>query len=346
MDLKQAIKAFWGTKEADWLLKQWQHHWDLYEKLKPFLERRMKILNQLYLVYPEIQLQAEGFNGFTKIFGWGNILVEYAPCIHYRVLPCECVIEIDNLDREQLRAWLRLLGSFKIMPLVCHSGHKSWHLHFFVKPKGFDLETFVEHPQSRELVNSFYSYVVECAGTMESVRDVVLRDNLDTGVQMHVHMIRSIYSLNMKSKRVKQPLNRKEYPVWEMPKRIFKKVVERSGFNKKVSYLKRELCDIEERRTRRGKSKWIEEILQRKNIHDGRMRLLIFVVVPYLVQKGLEDSEIRQICERWISENNGEWTKYSSSVSWQINFCKKNEWRYMSKEKFLDRFRDLIPIFQ
>ena len=247
-ELKRAIKAFYGSPEADWLLGQWNKRWKVYERFGKYYEKRTSTVAKLAEIYPKIQLQAQGFDGsYTKIFGYGSILAEFAPVLHYRVLPCEICIEIDKLDRKLLKNWLKLFEAFDVQPMVCFSGHKSWHVHVFVKPKRFELEAFAEHPQAKELTNRVYEFLLDFAAS--ELFDC--REAVDTGVQLHSHMIRCVYSPNLKGRKFKVPLNGRSYPVWELPDWVVEIAVEKAKLEKDVRELKKELAEIEERVARR-----------------------------------------------------------------------------------------------
>jgi len=344
-ELNELRRTNIGDKTAvyllDWLYEAWLGRFDKYAYLKNYFERREKMLKQLLSVYPDLKIQAEDFKGrHTKEVPAKDywFLVKYAPIIHYKKLPNEIVIEIDNPSREELKKVLKRLRQLDIEPLVCWSGNKSWHVHILTFPEHIkDPREYVKAKGVKEFTDALYKLIL---------REVNVK-GLDEGVQLYSsHWIRSPYSLNVNGRKVgiKKPLNGDLYRVW--------------FFSHRFAVMAMLFVDLKRKevtpptltpQTSSDRWRWIENLLKNpEKVKDGRERLLWLAIVPYLVLQGYSDAQIEDICRKWI-EKTGETfkSKYRCKVRSMIKHCREHErktgkkWYPISKSKLLEMFPDL-----
>lgn len=353
----------WGDKFAmyllDWLIKEWRGREHIYEKYKQYYELRVKMVEQLLDIYPDLIVQGEGFEGKsdrTKEVKAKEypFFVQYAPILHYRKLPNEIVIEIDNPDKENMRKAVERLKRLNIEPLICFSGHKSWHLHVI---------TYPEYATSKKEMLDY----VHCEDTVEFTNilyKIILRkcdiEGLDVGVQLYKsHWIRAPYSFNVfeeegkKKIGVKKPLNGDFYRVWFIPLNIVLLTnIERDIKKKEEEEKRRKVIAKVSRKSKKANLKkyaWIQKVLDNPHkIRDGRERLLWKAIAPYLVLKGFSDEEIEEICKEWIEASGAEWkSKYRCKVRSMVNHCRNYEkktgqkWMPIRLSKLIEEFPDL-----
>jgi len=205
--------------------------------------KRYELLQQLYLIWPEISFQAQNRAGWTPKFGFSDLKEHmYAPSIHYSILPCEVVFEIES--EEGLETVTDFLNSLGVEYVFGFSGNRSWHIHFLVKPRKADLSEFAEHPDTRRFVRSLYRLL---ASEIEGVK-------LDHQPMLGHGKIRSFYSQHIKTGGLKIP-SRDEYPVWELSRYWFR--VARKGM------------EAEKGKVRKPSSH-LEEVLQRMSKYKAR----------------------------------------------------------------------------
>lgn len=166
--------------------------------------KRYQLLQKLYLIYPEIAFQAQNRGGWTSKFGFLDLKEHmYSPSIHYTILPCEVVFEIES--EEGLETVTEFLNDLGIEYVFGFSGNRSWHIHFLVKPKGASIEEFAAHPDARKFVRALYKLL---ASEIEGVK-------LDHQPMLGHGKIRSFYSQHVKTGCFKIP-SREDYPVWTL----------------------------------------------------------------------------------------------------------------------------------
>ncbi len=179
--------------------------------------KRYQLLQKLYLIYPDIAFQAQNKSGWTTTFSFIDLKEHmYSPCIHYSILPCEVVFEIES--EEGLETVTDFLNDLGIEYVFGFSGNRSWHIHFLVKPKGASIEEFAAHPDTRKFVRAFYKLL---ASEIEGVK-------LDHQPMLGHGKIRSFYSQHIKTGCFKIP-SRDSYPVWTLSRlwyRIVRKKLE------------------------------------------------------------------------------------------------------------------------
>jgi len=96
-------------------------------------------------------------------------------------------------------------------------------------------------------------------------------------------------------------------------------------------------------RSKKKDWKWIERVLSdAERVQDGRKRLLIHAIIPYLITvKGLGDAEAEERCREWLEKTGVEYTKYRSLVRCEIRAVRRKKLRPMKKEKFRERYQDV-----
>ncbi|MEM2191387.1 MAG: hypothetical protein QW540_08175, partial [Archaeoglobaceae archaeon] len=147
-DTKFAIDS--GNCYANIIWRIWSNHKELFEKYAPFLQLRREFIRKLEnLIRENVTLQAQGFGEWrTREFASNDpdrrILIDYAPQLYYKVLPCEIVFDIETLDKTNLKKCVLALQSFKIEPIIALSGNRGYHIHIFVTPQNMPIHKFVE----------------------------------------------------------------------------------------------------------------------------------------------------------------------------------------------------------
>jgi len=352
-ELEKLYTKLQGDKTARYLLdfiyRSWEGRFDKYAILSKFFRKRIKMFEQLLQIYPDLKIQAEDFEGRHTIEVPAKeykFVIEYAPIVHYKKLPNEIIIEIDNPSKEELKKVVERLRSIDIESLICWSGHKSWHIHILTFPEDLDPDDYPKY--------------INAEGTKEftdALYRVILRktdiEGLDVNVQLSkAHWIRSPYSLNVKEKDgkkkigIKKPLNGDLYRIWFYGKNFAM-----------LAMMEIELKQEKERKLEKPivkpckgkKYKWIEIILKNPDkVQDGRKRLLWLAIVPYLVLQGYNSAQIEDICRKWVENSGEEWkSRYGCLVRYMAKYCsdfkKKNDhpWYPISFSKLLDEYPDL-----
>lgn len=317
----------------------------LYKKYKDILAKRREILNTLYLIYPEIEFQAESLKGWrTKLFGYcEDFLINTAPIIHYRILPNEVVIEIDRNDKSLTKRVVKALLNIGAKPFVGFSGNRGYHIHVIIGPPNRDLDGFVHHPEVKKFTQTFYQVLIELLKSY----DVDL-EAIDTGVMMvSAHTIRSFYSVNPKGKKWKVPVFGENYEVWYLPKPLFKRVLDEMRDRGEMESIMEELSSLEDKKPKQKRGKriaWIEKILANPDkVVDGRRRLIMYVLVPYLLNiKGLSPEKVAEVCTEWVMKTpKGIDSAVRSLIKSEINSYVQKTVLPMARKKFFDMFPDL-----
>jgi len=212
-----------------WLYKVWKGKGAIYERYERFFNERkdfiIKLNNYAHEVWKmDVAFQASGFteNSFTRLFYTseigGDLVAYYAPQLYYRLLPNEVVFDIETREKSVIKEAISWMHSHFIEPLVASSGHRGFHLHFFVQPRGHDLSRYT--PESiKKFTNGVFEYLLDYIP--ENVKK-----HIDTSVQLHPHTIRALWSLNVKDGTigVKKALIGDKYPnkipTWHVPESI------------------------------------------------------------------------------------------------------------------------------
>lgn len=320
----------------------------LYEKYKDILEKRFRILNVLYLIYPEIEFQAESLRGWrTKLFGFSeSFLLTMAPIIHYRILPNEIVIELDRKDKDMAMKVTKALLNLGAKPFVGFSGNRGYHIHIIIGPPNKDLDDFVHHPEVKEFTQTFYLILIELLKDYD-----VDIEAIDTGVMMaSAHTIRSFYSINPEGKKWKTPVFGENYEVWYLPRELYKRVLDEMKIRRELKEILEKINQMEIRESRKRKPRssriaWIEKVLANPDkITDGRRRLIMYALVPYLLNiKGLDPKKVSEICTEWVMKTpEGMDSGLKSLIKSEIKSYTQSKVLPMAKEKFFERYPDLV----
>jgi hypothetical protein len=193
---QEAEKAF-----KEWISKLWGSL-EAFYRMQEFNKKRVELLNELYLVYPDIQLQyadiSESFRSALVGYDWG--LCFAAPIVHYRILPNEIVFDVDSEDKtkakEAAKKIIVMLKSFGAEPLAGFSGNRGYHIHVLLAPPKGEIEDFVKAAGIKEFRNCTFDWLLDLAGARGIDTSLI-----DSGI-MHAseHTIRSFYSFNPKGK--------------------------------------------------------------------------------------------------------------------------------------------------
>jgi len=197
-------------------------------------QKRYQFLEKLYLIYPEIQFQAQNKSRWTTYFGMEKYEeYYYYPTIHYRLLPNEIVIELfEVVPRplsvettpivERMLEENRNFGNFnKTVEILEHneipfifgfSGNNSFHIHIYVAPNKGSMDDFVHHPQCVAFTTALYNFILKTL-VMEGVLGI------DRQV-MKLRRIRSFYSQHIKTGNFKIPSS-EEIEFWKPPRGIY-----------------------------------------------------------------------------------------------------------------------------
>jgi len=337
----ELIEKFWGSV-------------DRYARFKEYIARRKEFLQRLYQIYPYIEFQAANWDESvrTEWFGYGHAADDFigdgcAPIIHYKVLPCELVFDLETKEKDQLVALVKALRSFGVMPFIATSGNRGFHLHVLFTSEKYPIEQFAEASDLPEFRGMLFEYVIESAKNFGLKGEVV-----DSGVvKSSAHLIRSVYSYNPKGRQWKKPVYGEFYPIWKIPKGLFLDVrdyIARKREQKLIEELINEELSSEKKVERRSrgpnKVKWIEKILQApEKVCDGRKRLLLHVIIPYLVTvKGIAEDEVIAQLSAWIERTGAQTSKYRSFIRCQVKLVKRKKLLPMRREKFFGMYPDLI----
>jgi len=347
---------FFARYLIKWLRKSWKGREHLFNKFQSIFHKRMDMMfDQLIDIYPDLTVQGENFDEeHTKEFKARHypFMLHLAPIIHYKKLPNEIIIEIDNPSKSELIKVLERLKELSIEPLICWSGNKSWHIHILTYPENLTCKKeMIEYAKSKG-VKEF----------TDVLYDIILRkteiDGLDVGVQKHfAHWIRSPYSLNVKTIEtdgkvkkkigVKRPINGNVYRTWFFSTNIKILVDLEIEFRKR----KRELLSkpIKFKSSKSKTYKWIEKILKNPElVKDGRKRLLWLAIVPYLVITNRNEVQVENICQTFVEKSGKEWkSEYRCLVSCMYRFCNRfkdengQPFYPISLKNLIDKYPDL-----
>lgn len=197
-----------------------------------YYQKRYHFLEKLYLIYPEIQFQAQNKSGWTTYFDMEKYDdYRYYPTIHYRLLPNEIVIELfevhddpsldktplletvieENKDFGNFTKTIEVLDKLEIPCIFGFSGNNSFHVHIYLAPSQGSLEDFVHLPECQLFTTAVYEVLVK----------MLINENvLGIGRQVMKHRrIRSFYSQHIKTGNFKIP-STDEIEFWRVP-RIF-----------------------------------------------------------------------------------------------------------------------------
>ena len=336
----ELIEKFWGSAER-------------YVRFRDYIVKRKEFLERLYLIYPLIEFQAANWDESvrTEWFGYGHTASDFitdgcAPIIHYKVLPCELVFDLETKEKGQLVALVKTLKSFGVKPFVATSGNRGFHLHVLFTSEKCPIEQFAEASDLPEFRNMLFEYVIDSARSFGLREEVV-----DFGVMNSTaHLIRSVYSFNPKGKQWKKPVYGDFYPIWKIPKGLFldvREYIARKREQRLIEELINEEISGEKKAEKKprgpSKVKWIEEIFQTpERVRDGRKRLLLHVIIPYLITvKGLSEEEAMMCAGEWVEKTGAQLSKYRSFIRSQVKITRRKRILPMRKEKFFGLYPDL-----
>jgi len=266
--------------------------YDMFLRFKEMLLQRHRLLNQLYLVYPYLQLQYSDYKESfrSELVPWcsdnGSHASLEAPIIHYRILPNEIVFDIDSEDKtkakEMVKKVIIMLKSFGAEPFAGFSGNRGYHVHVLLAPPKGSVEDFVNVAGVKEFRNCVFDWLFDLA----RVRGIDT-SLIDSGI-MHAseHTIRSFYSFNPKGKKWKIPVYGERYGFWKMPKHIYGTILTMIKERQRKELIESILnsLDDDKKEKKRNRILWIEKILQHPDrISDGRKRLLLHAIIPYFI---------------------------------------------------------------
>jgi len=271
-----------------------------YSKYIDIIRKRIELLNQLYLIYPYIELQAECLDGRrTKLFGFDTMDPRmWAPAVHYRILPNELVFEFDGGGKEDVKKAVSALIFLGAKPLVGNSGRRGYHIHVLFGPPNGDVSSFIEVPEVVNFRNTLFDILIDIMKTYDV--DV---SQIDENMK-NIHTIRSFYSINPKGRKWKTPVFGDGYEVWRLPRNLYARVLEE--MKSKVDADELIALHSDERRKRKGSNRiaWIEKVLAHpEKVHDGRRRLLMYAIIPYLLNvKKLPSQKVAEVCNDWVAK--------------------------------------------
>ena len=345
-EFRQRVRELWGS-------------FSLFEKMHNFNVRRAQLLNELYLVYPEMQLQyaniEESFRSRLAGYEW-NLCFE-APVIHYRILPNELVFDIDGGEgdgdrtrvKETVRGVALTLKSLGAQQFIGFSGNRGYHIHVLLAPAKGRVEDFVQVRGVKELRNCVFEWVL----SLLRARGVDI-SLIDTGVMAATeHTIRSFFSFNAKGRRWKRVVFGESYGFWKLTREVYERamVVMREKERKRLLEWILQNEDGEDKgekgeKGEKGKKrdwKWIERVLgDAERVQDGRKRLLIHAIIPYLITlKGLSDAETEERCREWLEKTGVDYAGYRSLVRCEIRAVRRKGLLPMREEKFRELYRDI-----
>jgi len=196
--------------------------------------KRYQFLEKLYLIYPEIQFQAQNKSRWTTYFGMEKYdEYYYYPTIHYRLLPNEIVIELfevvpqplpvettpvtertleENKDFNNFNMTVEYLEEREIPFIFGFSGNSSFHIHIYIAPSKGSLDEFVHHHDCILFTTALYQFLVE---------QLVSEGVLGIGRQVMKHRrIRSFYSQHVKTGNFKIP-STEEIEFWKPSRGIY-----------------------------------------------------------------------------------------------------------------------------
>jgi len=332
----ERVSKLWGSFEA-------------FVRMEEYNRKRAELLNELYLIYPFVQIQysdiKESFR--SELLGYDWDLVYTAPVVHYRILPNEIVFDFDCSDkaiaRKNLRSFAIMLKSLGIEPFIGFSGNRGYHVHVVFGPPRGELEDFVKAHGIREFRENLFEWFLSLAKSYN-----VKIELIDQGVmRAENHTIRSFYSFNTKGKRWKKPVYGEHYSIWRIPEHIYRNLLEMMKEKRQRKMLEaiitNELNEKKKNEERKGTIVWIEKLLQNPGIvSDGRKRMLLHLIIPYLLTvKGLSEAEAEEKCRAWLEATGVDYGKYKSFVKCEIRAVARKGILPMRREKFMHMYPDL-----
>ena len=317
-----------------------------YTKYLDKIHKRIQLLNQLLDVYPCIELQAEYINGArSKLFPFDSFDPRlFAPAVHYRILPNEIVIDLDEKNVNDLKKIVKFFKTHNAEPFVGFSGNRGFHVHVIVAPPNGNVEEFASHPETKRFTQVLFEKLLK----LLKAYDVDV-DAIDTGVMLSSqHTIRSFYSVNLTGKKWKTPVYGDGYKIWKLPKKLYLSVLNDVKDDGEIPY-------ENENKVNCKRIRWIEWILRNpEKIVDGRRVLLMYAIIPYLVNirkmsvdlNRIEESEVYNICMEWIrrtpeNDEKGSESEYRSLIKSEIKSYVRSGVLPMSRKKFFSRFKEL-----
>ena len=303
-------------------------------------------------------------------------LVRIAPAIHYRILPNEIVIDLDfkttdeKIKEKVLMYIISELNILGIKPLVAHSGGKGYHIHFLIGPPNGELHDFIElgYSQLKPFTNTVAEWLIDkISGSVWNLEKYcelrsLFYDSCDKQVLKDIHTIRMLYSFNIKDGRIvgyKYIVNfsnvecSNQYYVWYLPRKLYQRFLDRMIFEKNIESDRIKLFEnfnTEKRVKNVNKIRWIEKILENpEKIHDGRRRLIMYVLVPYLLNlRKIQSEKVKEILEDWVNKTPyGMSSDIKSLIKSELNsYLRHPEILPMAREKFFERNPDLKYILE
>jgi len=186
-------------------------------------EKRFKYLNFVRRIYPELELQSEFLDGRrTKLYPYDSFdyYVElHAPAVHYRVIPNEIVIDLDEGDvKTNLIRIIDTLNKLNAKYFLGHSGNRGYHIHVFLAPPNGDASELAEAKGCKKLSQTVFEWILEMAKV--DVADVDQKIMFSKN-----HTIRSFYSLNLKGKKFKT-MAKTDRGIWVVPSALWNRFLE------------------------------------------------------------------------------------------------------------------------
>lgn len=329
---KDVIRKFWGD------VRLYLKYWD-------FIKLRYEFLLQLSSIkFDGLELQATDIDASfrTKFFTINDDLVFIAPSIHYRILPNELVFDLDVKDLNQVNGFVRMFKTFGVEPLVGDSGGRGYHIHVLLAPPKGDIREFLEAEDLKVFRDALFDYFLELSEVFG-----VDASKVDTGVmKFSAHTIRSFYSYNPRGRSFKTPIYGSRYPFLTLTPGLYKVVVERMERGRRFSKVIESIEDGGRKRVgRTSKISWIEQLLQHPEpVTDGRRRLLIHVIIPYLINiKKLSKDEVEKLCCKWVKKTSpkGGENYYRSLIRYEVKVAGKKGLLPMRRDKFFKIHEDL-----
>ena len=291
--------------------------------------------------------------------------LELAPSVTYEILPNELVIDLESTDNGLVQRIITVLEGFGCRPFVTFSGRRGYHLHVLLGPSDpAMLVEFIHHPDTRKFTLSLFELIVDMLKQMGYDASAIDTGILEQGVSRgeKVHTIRAPWSVHPKVSSLakiiwNEPVEDVEprYPIWYVPKGLAQKVLE----NIKVKEKYKEMLEdesFEERpklplspSTSHGGSLiwWIEAIIGHPEmVKDGRRRLLLYVLIPYLVNvRELPPEVAVEVCRDWLSRTpRGMDRRNEYLIEYEVPRVAKKGVLPMARVKFLEKYPDLRRI--
>ena len=369
------IEFFWGDSQT--FMEFLNKYQNVFESRKQFYMNDVIIKSYATFQFESIDGKRTKFsNEITLRWLYIDDLVKIAPAVHYRILPNEIVLDLDfktNRESEKIKVLKYIVSELNVLgikPLVAHSGGKGFHIHFLLGPgkdEHFDAFMSLGYSQLKPFTNVIAEWIMERITSnlwnLEETCDIklLIDDVCDRQVLKDVHTIRMLYSFNIKDGNVvgyKHVVKIQgvecsdNYFIWKVPKKIYQRAVEVMKQEKMIEEIKIKVLEdfITGKKTKTNRIRWIEQVLQKpEKIYDGRRRLIMYVLVPYLLNvRKIPSEKVKEILEDWVNRTPyGMSSDIRSLIKSEINSYEiRSEILPMAKEKFFNRNPDLRYILE